>query len=277
MYLLTEELVFPPPEAASEEGIVAVGGDVSPERLALAYSQGIFPWPVRGLPLLWFSPDPRFVLVPHEGRVPRSLRKRIRKGTFEVRADTAFGEVTAGCAEVPRPGQDGTWITDELRQGFAELHRRGYAHSIEAWQDGELVGGLYGVSLGRAFFGESMFARVPDASKVAFVTLLGQLVEWGFDFVDCQVYTEHLARFGTDHWPRTRFLTALRNALSAPTRLGPWKLDTTPSLALGRLLGTRPAATRTGGAPAPQPEAEGGEPAVTRTAREEPPGRRAGR
>lgn len=235
MYLLTEELVFPPPEAASEEGIVAVGGDVSPERLVLAYSQGIFPWPVRGLPLLWFCPDPRFVLAPHRAHVQRSLRRTVRKGDFEVRADTAFDRVIAGCASVPRRGQDGTWITDELRSGFEQLHELGYAHSIEAWLDGELVGGLYGVSLGRAFFGESMFARAPDASKVAFLTLLGQLVTWRFDFVDCQVHTEHLARFGAEHWPRRRFLQSLRRSLGAPTRRGPWRLSVGPSEALERL------------------------------------------
>lgn len=234
MYLLTDELVFPPPEAASEEGIVAVGGDVSPQRLILAYSQGIFPWPVRGLPLLWFSPDPRFVLPPSEARIPRSLRKRIRREEYEVRADTAFESVIEGCASVPRPGQDGTWITEELAQGFVSLHQLGYAHSVEAYKQGELVGGLYGVSLGRAFFGESMFARAPDASKVAFVTLLGQLLEWSFDFVDCQVHTDHLARFGTEEWPRAQFLDALRDALSAPTHRGRWELSITPREALER-------------------------------------------
>ncbi len=240
VYLLNDELLFPPPEGASEEGVVAVGGDVSPERLVLAYGQGIFPWPVEGLPLLWFSPDPRFVLEPHEAHVPRSLRKRIRRAGYEVRADTAFDEVIAACATAPRPGQDGTWITDELRQGFERLHRLGYAHSIEAFADGRLVGGIYGVSLGQAFFGESMFAHTPDASKVAFVTLLGQLMEWRFDFVDCQVHTTHLERFGARHWPRRRFLDALHHALAKPTRRGTWKLDVTPDEALDRLLAVSP-------------------------------------
>jgi leucyl/phenylalanyl-tRNA---protein transferase len=240
MYLLNEKLVFPPPEAATEEGIVAVGGDVSPERLILAYGQGIFPWPVSGLPLLWFSPDPRFVLPPDRAHVSRSLRKRMRRGDLEVRADTAFDRVMTACAQVPRPGQDGTWITHELRAGYGRLHRLGYAHSIEAWRAGELVGGLYGVSLGRAFFGESMFALEPDASKVAFATLLGQLTAWGFTIMDCQVHTEHLARFGAEHWPRRRFLATLREALAVPTRQGPWTLELTPVEA-ARVLGGPPA------------------------------------
>lgn len=235
MYLLSDKLIFPPPESATAEGIVAVGGDVSPERLILAYSQGIFPWPVRGLPLLWFSPDPRFVLELDRVHVPRSLRKRIARGEYEVRFDTAFDAVVLGCAESSRPGQDGTWITDALREGFSTLHRLGYAHSIETYRDGELVGGLYGVSLGRAFFGESMFSRASDASKVAFVTLLGKLSAWEFEFVDCQVHTEHLARFGAGHWTRARFLRALRSTLAFPTREGPWRLDVTPVEALSAL------------------------------------------
>jgi leucyl/phenylalanyl-tRNA---protein transferase len=236
MYLLNEDLTFPPPEAATEEGIVAVGGDVAPERLILAYGQGIFPWPVPGLPLLWFSPDPRFVLPPAEAHLSRSLRRRMRRNDLEVRCDTAFERVMTECARRPRPGQDGTWITRELLSGYGRLHRRGYAHSIEAWRGGELVGGLYGVSLGRMFFGESMFTLEPDASKVAFATLLGQLVEWGFPLVDCQVHTEHLARFGARHWPRERFLGTLREGLAAPTRSGPWAMELTPAEALGRLL-----------------------------------------
>lgn len=235
MYLLSEKLIFPPPETATAEGIVAVGGDVSPERLILAYSQGIFPWPVRGLPLLWFSPDPRFVLEFGRVHVPRSLRKQIGRGEYEVRFDTAFDEVVRGCAESYRPGQDGTWITDPLREGFSSLHQLGYAHSIETYRDGELVGGLYGVSLGRAFFGESMFSRASDASKVAFVTLLGQLAAWQFEFVDCQVHTEHLARFGATHWSRARFLRSLHATLAHPSRDGRWTLELTPEEALARL------------------------------------------
>jgi leucyl/phenylalanyl-tRNA--protein transferase len=237
VYMLTEELRFPPPEGASPEGVVAIGGDASPERLVLAYSLGIFPWPHRDLPLLWFSPDPRFVLMFDAVHVGRSLRKRIRAAPFEIRADTAFSAVMQGCRESPRPGQEGTWITDELCAGFESLHARGIAHSIEAWSDGVLVGGLYGVSIGRAFCGESMFAREPDASKVAMVCLLGNLLRWHFHFVDCQVYTDHLSRFGACEWPRARFLQAMRRALSQPTHPGPWTLQLDPVAALSLLDG----------------------------------------
>ena len=239
VFLLNEELVFPPPELATEDGLVAVGGDVTPQRLILAYAQGIFPWPVRGMPLLWFSPDPRFVLWPGEAHVSRSLRRTIRQGVFDIRVDTDFARVIRACAEVPRPGQDGTWITAELERGYNELHRLGFAHSVEAYQDGELVGGLYGVSLGDAFFGESMFSRVSDASKVAFVTLLGNVFDWGFHFVDCQVHTDHVARLGAREIPREQFLTHLRRALAGDTREGRWELDLSPTEALELVLALR--------------------------------------
>ncbi len=237
MHWLGRDLYFPDPEQASEEGLVAVGGDCSPERLVLAYGQGIFPWPLEGLPLLWFCPDPRFVLYLDEVHVARSLRKRIRRDTYRVTFDKAFDEVVARCAETPRPGQAGTWITDELREGYGQLHRLGLAHSVEAWDaEGRLAGGLYGVSLGRVFYGESMFAAAPDASKVAFVTLLGQLRAWEFAFVDCQSHTDHLERFGARFVPRRRFLEELREALGHPTRTGRWTLELSPTEALGRLL-----------------------------------------
>lgn len=236
MYMLTDELKFPPPEGASPEGVVAIGGDATPERLALAYSLGIFPWPHRELPLLWFSPDPRFVLTFDQVHVGRSLRKRIRSKPYTIRADTAFREVMQGCAQSPRPGQDGTWITDELRAGFCALHDRGIAHSIEAYDDEQrLVGGLYGIALGRAFCGESMFAHAADASKIAMVTLLGHLRTWGFHFVDCQVYTDHLSRFGACDWTRPKFLQLLSRALSQPTKLGPWKFELDPIQSLDAL------------------------------------------
>jgi leucyl/phenylalanyl-tRNA--protein transferase len=235
VYLLSEDLVFPPPEGASREGVVAVGGDFRPERLMLAYAQGIFPWPTEGMPLLWFSPNPRFVLFPSETHVPRSLKKVIKRGGFEVRVDTAFEQVIDACAAAPREGQRGTWITDELRAGYLELHRLGYAHSIECWIDGALAGGLYGVSLGRVFFGESMFAKAPDASKIAFATLLGNLVHWDFAMVDCQVYTDHLDRFGALDVPRREFLATLRVALGAPTRQGKWTFPLDPIAALAKL------------------------------------------
>ncbi len=213
---------FPPPEKADRSGLLAVGGDLSPERLLAAYSRGIFPWPMEGQPLLWHSPNPRFVLEPSKLHVGRSLRKAIKAGTYEVRWDTAFADVIAACSATPRPGQRGTWITDDMREGYITLHRLGFAHSVEAWAEGKLQGGLYGVSLGAAFFGESMFAHAPDASKVAFVTAVERFREWGFHFVDCQVETEHLARFGAEHWQRRRFLAALAEALKEPTRRGPW-------------------------------------------------------
>lgn len=213
---------FPPPEKADRSGLLAVGGDLTPQRLLSAYARGIFPWYSAGQPILWHSPNPRFVLTPDQLHVGKSLRKTLKAGTYEVRYDTAFADVITACGEAPRPGQDGTWITDEMRAAYEELHRLGFAHSIESWADGELKGGLYGVSLGAAFFGESMFARAPDASKVAFVTAVERFKQWDFHFIDCQVETEHLARFGAEHWPRRRFLEALAMALKEPTRRGPW-------------------------------------------------------
>ena len=244
VYVLTDQLAFPPAEGASPEGVVAVGGDTSPERLLLAYSQGIFPWPHRDLPLLWFSPDPRFVIRFDRVHIGRSLRKRVRNAGYEIRSDSAFDRVLDGCAKVWRPGQDGTWITDDIRKGFRALHRLGFAHSIEVFRDGELVGGLYGIALGKSFCGESMFALAPDASKIATVALLGNLCHWGFFFLDCQVYTDHLARFGAEEWPRARFLGALREALAEPTQRGPWQLELDPVQSL-QLLDTRSYAHRT--------------------------------
>ncbi|HEY4573392.1 MAG TPA: leucyl/phenylalanyl-tRNA--protein transferase [Thermoanaerobaculia bacterium] len=220
--------LFPPVSWASPEGVVAVGGRPDPETLKEAYSRGIFPWPHEGVPLLWFSPDPRFVLRPEEARVGRSLRKEMRRGGFEVRADTAFREVIQGCAQARRPDGRGTWITGEMIAGYTALHAEGIAHSIEAWRDGRLAGGLYGISMGSVFFGESMFAAVPNASKVAFATLLANLIRWRFQLVDCQAYTEHLASFGAVEWPRARFLAALKRALREPARPGPWRLELGP-------------------------------------------------
>lgn len=216
---------FPHPSRASPEGIVAVGGAPDPATLKTAYTSGIFPWPHEGFPLLWFSPDPRFVLEPGKAHVPKSLRKAMKRGGIEVRADTAFARVMAACAAARRRGQRGTWITDEMIAGYTALHAEGVAHSIEAWRGDELVGGLYGVSFGAAFFGESMFATAPDASKIAFATLLANLSAWRFPLVDCQSYTDHLARFGAVHWRRDAFLDALGGALRAPTKTGPWHLD----------------------------------------------------
>jgi leucyl/phenylalanyl-tRNA--protein transferase len=225
VYLLDDRLLFPPPEEAPRSRPLAIGGDLRPERLILAYSLGIFPWYGPGEPILWHSPDPRMVLLGDELRVSRSLRRTLRRNEFRVTLDTAFGPVVEACAETPRPGQRGTWITEEMRAAYGELHRRGMAHSAEAWVGDDLVGGLYGVSLGGAFFGESMFAHVAEASKVTFVVFTEQLRRWGIRLIDCQVYTEHLARFGAREWRRADFLVALRDALREPTRLGPWVLE----------------------------------------------------
>ncbi len=226
VYQLDARLAFPAPYEAEPDGLLAVGGDLRPERLLLAYANGIFPWhETRQHGPWWYSPDPRMVLEPAGLRVGRSLRKTLRKQVYTITLDTDFGGVLRACAETPRPGQDGTWISRRFQQGYSELHRRGLAHSVEAWLGDALVGGLYGVSLGAAFFGESMFAHATDASKVAFVTLVEQLQRWGFTLVDCQVHTDHLERFGAECWPRERYLAALRAALVQPTRAGAWRLD----------------------------------------------------
>lgn len=225
IFRLDKRLIFPPPHLAEPSGLLAVGGDLSPKRLLLGYSSGIFPWYNEGLPILWHSPDPRMVLHAKALHVGRSLAKEIRRRTYEIRLDTAFREVISACADTPRPDQDGTWITDEMLEAYVELHRLGFAHSVEAWRDGELQGGLYGVSLGSIFFGESMFAHAPDASKVAFVTLVRQMERWGIDLIDCQVKTSHLSRFGAEEEPREQFLEELRAALEKPTRRGVWRFD----------------------------------------------------
>lgn len=224
VFRLTEELVFPAPELADETGLLAVGGDLRPERLLLAYANGIFPWPHEGMPLLWFSPDPRMVLRARELHVSRRLARTIRSGRFEVRLDTAFRQVIESCALIPRRGEQGTWITREMINAYTRLHELGFVHSAETWQDGQLVGGLYGVSIGQSFVGESMFARERDASKVAFVELVRQLQDWGIELIDVQVHTNHLARFGASEWPRRQYLDALKGALEGPTLGGPWIL-----------------------------------------------------
>lgn len=215
---------FPDPREGSAEGLLAYGGDLRPERLLSAYAQGIFPWYEED-PILWFSPDPRMVLLPAELRIDRTLRKNLRRGRYEMRMDTDFRGVIAACAETPRPGQRGTWITNDMLEAYCQLHALGFAHSCESWLDGELVGGIYGISLGRAFFGESMFARASDASKVALVHLVRQIEAWGFDFLDCQAHTPHTERLGAREWPRDVFLDALERALEAPTRRGQWRLE----------------------------------------------------
>lgn len=225
LFALPPEHIFPDPELAREDGLLAVGGDLHPGRLLLAYAQGIFPWYSEEQPILWHSPDPRFVLMLDEFELSRSLRRVVRKQPFEIRADTAFEDVIDACAAVARPEQDGTWITSEMRSAYVALHELGFAHSVESWLDGELQGGLYGVSLGGVFFGESMFARASDASKVALVHLVMQLRAWGFDLLDSQVHTEHLARFGGREIPRHHYLDLLHERMQVPSRKGVWTLE----------------------------------------------------
>jgi leucyl/phenylalanyl-tRNA--protein transferase len=217
---------FPPVDSAMRDpnGLLAGGADLSPARLLDAYAHGIFPWFGDEDPLLWWSPDPRMVLFTSELHVSRSLRKTIRSGRFTVTLDRAFSDVMLGCA-APRDDGEGTWITTEMRAAYARLSAMGYAHSAEAWLDGTLAGGLYGVAIGRMFYGESMFARMPDASKVAFAILVRQLQRWGFPLIDCQMSTAHLASLGAREIPRRRFLAELGGAIAQPAVPGPWALD----------------------------------------------------
>ncbi len=204
---------------------MAVGGDLSPERLLLAYRQGIFPWFSAGEPLLWWSPDPRLVLYPAEFKVSKSLKKTIKQKRFHITADTAFSKVIKACASVKRKNNEGTWIVDEMIKAYSLLHEAGFAHSIEAWYKGTLAGGLYGVSLGRCFFGESMFTRVSNASKAAFARLVEHLERFSFDLIDCQLPTQHLINFGAREIPRDLFLEQLEDSLKIPAIKGKWRLE----------------------------------------------------
>jgi leucyl/phenylalanyl-tRNA--protein transferase len=227
LHRLGRSIAFPDPSLAEPDGLLAVGGDLSPRRLLAAYAAGIFPWFDERSPILWWSPDPRLVLEPAELHVSRSLARTLRRGRFRVTADTAFERVIRRCSAADRPGQRGTWITPEMIDAYAALHRLGYAHSFEAWDGEALAGGLYGVSLGSAFFGESMFADQPDASKVAFATAVELLRGRGVTLVDCQVRTEHLLSLGAKEIPRSRFLARLAEALRAPTLQGRWTVPPT--------------------------------------------------
>lgn len=222
---LPPEPIFPPLSTALREpnGLLAAGGDLRPERILAAYGQGIFPWFSRGDPILWWSPDPRMVLIPTELRITRSLAKTLRNADYEIRLDTAFGHVIEACANTPRDGQPGTWIVPEMQQAYGRLHRLGFAHSVETWIDGELAGGLYGIALGRAFFGESMFAHRRDASKIALAHLCAFLAARDFGIIDCQMETAHLASLGARPIPRDAFAAALERLVDiAPTR---WAAD----------------------------------------------------
>jgi leucyl/phenylalanyl-tRNA--protein transferase len=225
VYQLSEELSFPPPQLASREGLLAIGGDLSLPRLLLAYSLGIFPWYSDGEPILWWSPDPRFVLYPRELRVARSLHRVMKKGDFKLTLDRDFRTVITECARVRRENGEGTWIVDDMIDAYCELHEAGFAHSVETWQDGQLAGGLYGVSLGKIFFGESMFTRISNASKVALVALVQHLAGMNFAMIDCQVVTAHLKRFGARPIARRRYLQELKDALQAPTLKCRWQFS----------------------------------------------------
>ena len=224
VFRLSERIAFPPVSMASEGGLIAVGGDLSLERLLLAYRMGIFPWYSDGDPILWWSPDPRLVLYPAELRVSRSLARTMRRGTFRISMDRAFEQVVRSCAEVHRRRVGGTWITEEMTRAYCDLQRAGYAHSVETWSGDLLAGGIYGVSLGRCFFGESMFARLDNASKVALATLVEHIRERSFVFLDCQVRTEHMIGMGAREVPRSLFLRQLEGGLRAPDVKGRWSL-----------------------------------------------------
>ena len=223
VFRLTDDLIFPAPDLAEEDGLLCIGGDLSGERLLLAYSLGIFPWYSEGYPILWWSPDPRLVLFPQELKISRSLRQTLRKNVYEITFDTAFPEVVANCGTIDRKKDKGTWITAEMLEAYIQLHHAGIAHSVESWLDGELAGGLYGVALGGVFFGESMFSKRSNASKVAFATLVSRLVQWNFRLVDCQVTTTHLINFGAREIPRSEFMQRLKEAIKLPPAKEAWQ------------------------------------------------------
>lgn len=225
IFRLSDALVFPDPRLADDDGLLAAGGDLSVARLELAYRSGIFPWYSEGRPILWWCPSPRFALLPEELHVGRSLAKAVRRRPYRITLDRAFAEVLDRCARAPRPGQHGTWITKDMRRAYIELNRRGLAHSVEAWQDDVLVGGLYGVAIGKAYFGESMFATAPDASKIAFVELVDRLRRWGVSIIDCQVHTDHLERFGARMFELDDFLGRVHAATAAAPDGAAWRWD----------------------------------------------------
>jgi leucyl/phenylalanyl-tRNA--protein transferase len=224
---LPPEILFPPVETALIEpnGLLAAGGDLSPQRLVAAYTRGIFPWFSAGEPILWWSPDPRMVLMPEEIRISRALAKVLRNKPYQVRLDTAFAAVAAACATAPREGQNGTWISAEMQAAYHRLHELGIAHSVETWIDGKLAGGLYGVAIGRAFYGESMFSRASDASKIALAHLCVHLRRRGFGIIDCQMETAHLASLGARTMPRRDFIARLAELTVAGDAPGRWPSD----------------------------------------------------
>ncbi len=229
IYRLAAAPVFPDPREAEKDGLLAVGGDLGAERLLAAYSCGVFPWYGEGDPILWWSPPERALILPGEARLPTRARRALRHTAFEVRADTAFERVIERCAHVPRSGQPGTWITEAMRRAYTELHHAGFAHSIETWHLGELVGGLYGLSLGAAFFGESMFSERDYASRAAFDALHRLTQAWGFHFIDGQLPNANLMQLGAVLVSREDYLARLAAALRSPGRVGRWSLPLGPS------------------------------------------------
>ena len=224
VFLLSEEVAFPDPRLASDEGILAVGGDLSVARILLAYRLGIFPWFNPEDPILWWCPDPRCVMFPSDLRVAKSMRSYFNQQKFSVTFDRNFPEVIHNCREIRRKGQGGgTWISDDIEASYTELHHMGYAHSVEVWEDGNLVGGLYGLAIGKCYFGESMFAHVSNASKFGFISLVWELEKRGFQLIDCQQQTRHLESLGAVLLPRARFLNILRDNNHLPDDYGSWR------------------------------------------------------
>ena len=226
IFNLPKEIIFPPVELAEPNGMLAVGGDLSAERLIAAYKLGIFPWFSEGSPILWWSPDPRFVLYPDEIKISRSMKQIMNRDFFKITYDAAFGDVINNCRR-QRKNQNHTWITDGMEESYTELHAMGFAHSVETWHNGILAGGLYGVSIGKIFFGESMFANVSNASKAALITLSLKLQSLGFDCIDCQVYTEHLNSMGGRSIPRDDFMNLITSSVKGETILGNWGTEET--------------------------------------------------
>lgn len=220
--LLTDDISFPPHALSDKNGLLAIGGDLSPERLICAYEKGIFPWYSDDTPVLWWSPDPRLVLEPSNLHISKSLKRVLKNKKYQVTFDKAFSRVINKCADITRQNQSGTWIVPDIIKAYTKLHEKGLAHSVESWFDGELVGGLYGVSMGGVFYGESMFALMSDASKVAFSYLVASLQQRDFDLIDCQITTSHLLRFGAHEISRNNFLKRLKIALKKETLKEKW-------------------------------------------------------
>jgi leucyl/phenylalanyl-tRNA--protein transferase len=223
VYQLTDKLLFPPAELAETDGLLAIGGDLSPERLLLAYSQGIFPWFSEGDPILWWSPSPRLVIFPDEFIIPKRLSRLLRQRKFSITMDQAFSQVITACATLDKRLEKGTWITKDMKAAYCILHDMGYAHSVECWLDDKLAGGLYGIYLGGVFFGESMFSKESNSSKLALVYLVNKLQEWDFDLIDCQMKTEHLIQFGAREIPGPEFKKLLAKSLSRDSQIGKWE------------------------------------------------------